>query len=100
MIIHRQTTFDHAVENTRTLFEAAVGAGVQRVVHFSVTNPSTGLDLPYFRGKAQVEDMLKGLGVPLRHHQADPGLRRRRPAAQQHGLGAAALPGLPRLRER
>ena len=61
---HGQTTFDHAVENTRTLFEAAVGAGVQRVVHFSVTNPSTGLDLPYFRGKAQVEDMLKGLGVP------------------------------------
>ena len=61
---HGQTTFDHAVENTRTLFEAAVGAGVQRVVHFSVSNPSTGLDLPYFRGKAQVEDMLKGLGVP------------------------------------
>ena len=49
---------------TRTLFEAAVGAGVQRVVHFSVTNPSTGLDLPYFRGKAQVKDMLKDLGVP------------------------------------
>ena len=61
---HGQTTFDHAVENTRTLFEAAVGAGVQRVVHFSVSNPSTGLDLPYFRGKAQVEDMLRGLGVP------------------------------------
>ena len=60
---HGQTTFDRAVENTRTLFEAAVGAGVQRVVHFSVTNPSTGLDLPYFRGKAQVENMLMGLGV-------------------------------------
>ena len=41
---HGQTTFDHSVENTRTLFEAAVGAGVQRVVHFSVSNPSTGLD--------------------------------------------------------
>ena len=61
---HGQTTFDRAVENTKTLFKAAAGAGVQRVVHFSVTNPSTGLDLPYFRGKAQVEDMLKGLGVP------------------------------------
>ena len=61
---HGQTTFDHAVENTRTLFEAAAGAGVQRVVHFSVSNPSTGLDLPYFRGKAQVEDMLRNLGVP------------------------------------
>ena len=61
---HGQTTFDHAVENTRTLFEAAKRAGVGRIVHFSVTNPSTALDLPYFRGKAQVEDMLRGLGVP------------------------------------
>ena len=61
---HGRITFDHAVENTRTLFEAAVRAGVQRVVHFSVTNTSTGLDLPYFRGKAQVEDMLRDLGVP------------------------------------
>ena len=34
------------------------------MVHFSVTNPSTGLDLPYFRGKAHVEDMLRDLGVP------------------------------------
>ena len=56
-------TFDQAVENTKTLFEAAVRAGVGRVVHFSVTNPSNGYDLPYFRGKAQVEEMLKGLGI-------------------------------------
>ena len=52
------------MENTRTLFEAAKSAGVGRIVHFSVTNPSSGSGLPYFRGKAQVEDMLKGLGVP------------------------------------
>ncbi len=61
---HGRITFDLAVENTRTVFEAAKRAGVGRIVHFSVTNPSTGLDLPYFRGKAQLEDMLKGLGVP------------------------------------
>ena len=61
---HGRVTFELAVETTRTLFEAARSAGVGRIVHFSVTNPSTGLDLPYFRGKAQVEDMLKGLGVP------------------------------------
>ncbi len=61
---HGRTTFDLAVENTRTLFEAAKSAGVSRIVHFSVTNPSTELDLPYFRGKAQVEDMLVSLGVP------------------------------------
>ena len=61
---HGRVTFDLAVENTRTLFEAAKSAGVGRIVHFSVTNVSSGSGLPYFRGKAQVEDMLKGLGVP------------------------------------
>ena len=61
---HRRTTFDLAVENTRTLFEAAKSAGVGRIVHFSVTNPSSESRLPYFRGKAQVEDMLVRLGIP------------------------------------
>ena len=97
---HGRITFDLAVENTRTLFEAAKRAGVGRIVHFSVTNVSSGSGLPYFRGKAQVEDMLKGLGVPYAIIRPSTGLRGRRPAAQQHGLGAAALPRLPRLRER
>ena len=57
------TTFDVAVENTRTLFKAAKRAGVGRIVHFSVTNASSESGLPYFRAKAQVEDMLKDLGV-------------------------------------
>ena len=61
---HGGVTFDLAVENTKTLFEAALRAGVGRIVHFSVTNPSSESGLPYFRGKAQVEDMLIGLGVP------------------------------------
>ena len=61
---HGRITFDLAVENTRMLFEAAKRAGVGRIVHFSVTNPSSESALPYFRGKAQVEDMLVGLGVP------------------------------------
>ena len=58
-----QVTFDLAVENTRTLFEAAKSAGVGRIVHFSVTNASLESGLPYFRAKSQVEDMLKDLGV-------------------------------------
>ena len=61
---HGRITFDLAVENTRTLFEAAERAGVGRIVHFSVTNVSPDSRLPYFRGKAQVEDMLMGLGIP------------------------------------
>ena len=61
---HGRITFDLAVKNTGTLFEAARRAGVGRIVHFSVTNVSSGSALPYFRGKAQVEDMLVGLGIP------------------------------------
>ena len=46
------------------LRQSMQGAGVGRIVHFSVTNPSSESALPYFRGKAQVEDMLVGLGIP------------------------------------
>ena len=53
-------TVKRAAENTRTLFEAAERAGVERIVHFSVTNPSPESRLPYFRAKAQVEDLLMG----------------------------------------
>ena len=59
-----QITFDYAVENTKTLFVAAKRASVGRIVQFSVTNPSAGSRLPYFKGKVQVEDMLEGLGIP------------------------------------
>jgi uncharacterized protein YbjT (DUF2867 family) len=34
------TTFDRAVRNSALLFEAAAEAGVERIVHVSVTNPS------------------------------------------------------------
>ncbi|HJM56982.1 MAG TPA: NAD(P)-dependent oxidoreductase, partial [Planctomycetota bacterium] len=37
---HDSVTHDLAVRNTRTLFEAARDAGVGRVVHVSITNPS------------------------------------------------------------
>ena len=61
---HGQTTFDDAVENTRTLFHAAERAGIKRIVHFSVSNASLESHLPYIRAKAQVEEILEGLGVP------------------------------------
>ena len=34
------------------------------IVHFSVANASSESRLPYFRGKGQVEQILKGTGVP------------------------------------
>ena len=58
-----ETTFDGAVENSKTLFEAAKRAGVGKIVHFSVSNASSESRLPYFRGKWEVEEILKGLGV-------------------------------------
>jgi uncharacterized protein YbjT (DUF2867 family) len=51
-------TFAGAVENSRVLFDAARRAGVRRIVHLSVTNPSPGSPLGYFRGKAAVERVL------------------------------------------
>ena len=56
-------TFDQAVENSRILFDAAASAGVGRIVHFSVANASSESRLPYFRGKGQVEKILKDTGL-------------------------------------
>jgi NADH dehydrogenase len=48
-------TFGTAVENTKTLIRAAEQAGVRRIVHLSVSNPSLDSRLDYFRGKAVLE---------------------------------------------
>ena len=56
-------TFDQAVRNSRALFAAAAEAGVSRVVHVSVTNPSEDSPFGYFRGKAVVERALAESGL-------------------------------------
>ena len=57
--------FQHslAVENTLTLFRAAKEAGVDRVVHVSITNPSESSALEYFHGKAVLERTLRESGM-------------------------------------
>ncbi len=60
---HRRFTHADAVRNTQTLFEAAKQAGVQRVVHISITNPSEDSKLEYFRGKALLERALVESGL-------------------------------------
>ena len=60
---HRLFTHGQAVANTKVLFSAAKEAGVRRIVHVSITNPDSASDLPYFRGKAELESALRGLGV-------------------------------------
>ncbi len=52
---HGTTAYDVAVENTKKLIKAAEEAGVQRIVHVSITNPAETSRLPYFRGKAILE---------------------------------------------
>jgi NADH dehydrogenase len=55
---HRLFKHADAVRNTLVLFEAARRAGVQRIVHVSITNPSEGCGLEYFEGKAILEKAL------------------------------------------
>ena len=55
--------YEQAVRNTRTLIDAAKQAGVRRMIHVSVTNPSEESNLPYFRGKAVLERAVKESGI-------------------------------------
>jgi uncharacterized protein YbjT (DUF2867 family) len=56
-------TFETAVQNSRMLIQAAREAGVQRIVHVSIANPSLDSRLGYYRGKAQVEEALRESGL-------------------------------------
>ena len=58
-----EVSFDRAVENSKTLVRAAKEAGVGRIVHVSITNPSLDSSFPYFNGKAQVEEAIIASGV-------------------------------------
>jgi uncharacterized protein YbjT (DUF2867 family) len=61
---HAGHTFEQAVENSGVLFEAARRAGIRRIVHISVSNPSAESPYGYFRGKAAVERRLTASGMP------------------------------------
>jgi NADH dehydrogenase len=60
---HRLFRHADAVRNTRVLFDAAVRAGVRRIVHVSITNPSEDSPLEYFSGKARLERALIESGL-------------------------------------
>jgi NADH dehydrogenase len=60
---HGGLDFDRAVANTRTLLQAAVEAGVRKVVHISVSNPSIDSPLAYYAGKARTEEVVKESGL-------------------------------------
>ncbi len=59
---HGAASFAQAVRNTTALVEAARTAGIRRLVHVSIANPSDS-DLAYYRGKAQLEDVVRRSGL-------------------------------------
>lgn len=58
-----QSTFEAAVRNTKTLIGAAKDAGVRRIVHVSIANPSAESPLGYYRGKAELERAVMDSGL-------------------------------------
>src|SRR5262245_33527652 len=58
-----QNTQPRAVENTRKLVKAARAAGVKRIVHISIANPSADSHLPYYWGKAANEKAVMDSGL-------------------------------------
>jgi len=60
---HGDASFETAVRNSRTLIEAAKAAGVRRVVHVSIANPSLDSGLGYYKGKAEVEQAVIASGL-------------------------------------
>lgn len=60
---HPGSTFDQAIENTFTMLQAAKKANVRRFIHLSVSNPDINSKLPYYRGKAKVEKLVKDSGL-------------------------------------
>jgi uncharacterized protein YbjT (DUF2867 family) len=60
---HGRATFDEAVRNSRILIQAAKEAGVRRIVHLSIANASIDSPLPYYSGKAQVENAITSSGM-------------------------------------
>jgi uncharacterized protein YbjT (DUF2867 family) len=60
---HGRVTFDEGVSNSRILIQAAREAGVRRIVHLSIANPSMDSHLPYYSGKAKVEKAIVDSGL-------------------------------------
>lgn len=60
---HRLFKHADAVANTLKLFDAAKQAGVRRIVHVSITNPSLDSPLEYFSAKAHLEKALIESGI-------------------------------------
>ena len=61
---HGRVTFDDAVANSKILIQAARDAGVRKIVHTSIANPSINSRLPYYAGKARGRGLIVDSGLP------------------------------------
>ena len=60
---HGKTRFGEAVANTRILAGAARDAGMRKIVHISVSNPSEDSHLDYYAGTARAETAVRDSGL-------------------------------------
>jgi nucleoside-diphosphate-sugar epimerase len=60
---HGKLSFGDAIANTRILVGAAAEAGVRKIVHISVSNPSIDSHLDYYAGKARTEEIIRTSGL-------------------------------------
>ena len=60
---HGRESFERAVANTKTLIALAKQAGVTKLVHVSIANPSLDSPLAYYRGKAELEKAIRESGL-------------------------------------
>ena len=98
---HGQTSFANAIESSRMLFFAAKRAGVQRIVHLSITNPSSGLPAALLPRQGAGRVRARPVRRAVLDRPADLDLRRRaRRPDQQHRLDPAAHAGLCAARRR
>lgn len=62
---HAGASHREAIANTKVLLKAAQEAGVRRIVHSSISKVRAAPHLPYFAGKAEVEEAI--MASPLSH---------------------------------
>lgn len=60
---HKDFNHTQAIGNSLVLFKAAKEAGVKRIVHISIANPSMDSKLPYYLGKAILEKAIVDSGI-------------------------------------
>ena len=60
---HGMESFERAVANTQILIAASKEAGVRKLVHVSIANPSLDSPLAYYRGKAELERAIRESGL-------------------------------------